>query len=183
MHREQTRDAVERRPEVVAVALVGRTRVDGRAHTQSVDPREVLTGESALGIEDRRHSTFRTRECRADRIANRFEHVTIMLDDGRVHQLIVSAQSILHRRPSRSQRFVLPSISENRNVTVPLGRSENGGLGSPRVAMRAKAFVLGALASAGIRRSTTAATSPQAPACDLSGYAPVRVTTIVGPLH
>ena len=63
----------------------------------------------------------------------------------------ISASWRANARPiasrSRSQRTVLPSISENRNVTVPVGRAEAGGpefTASPWLAR----FVLGAFPSA-----------------------------------
>jgi hypothetical protein len=96
--REQARDAIDRRAEIVAVALVGGACVDGRTYPQSIDPREIFAGKSALCIEDCRYGVFGPRERRAERIADRFEDVAIVLGDRRVHQRIVPAQGILHRR-------------------------------------------------------------------------------------
>ncbi len=103
--REQARDAVDRRAEVVAVALVGRTGMNGRAYAQSVDCRKILCGKSALGIEYRRNGVFGTREGRAERIAHRFENVAIV--SGR--SPFASARRVGARHPA-SPRGRVPSV-------------------------------------------------------------------------
>ena len=98
-NRQQTRDAVERRAEVVAVALVGGAGMHGRTNAQSIDGGEVFGAKRALGIEDRGNGIFGTRKGRAERVADGFEDAAAVLRDRRSHQRVVPAHRILHRRP------------------------------------------------------------------------------------
>lgn len=84
-HCQQARDLIDRRTEVVGVALVGRTGVDGRTYAQSADTREILCGKGALGIGDRRRGVFRATKRRAERIADRFKNLPTVLGDRRSH--------------------------------------------------------------------------------------------------
>jgi hypothetical protein len=73
--------------------------MDGRAYAQSIDPREILCGNGALAVEDRRNGVFGARARRAESIADRLEHVAVVRGDCRSHQRVVPAHGILHRRP------------------------------------------------------------------------------------
>jgi hypothetical protein len=60
---------------------------------------------------------------------------------GRSNAAQNASPMVLRTGESRCPRCVLPSISENRNVTVPVGRSKADGSGLARVAMNLR-FVL-----------------------------------------
>ena len=47
--RQQTRDAIDRRPEVVAVTFVGAARVQRHAHAQSLNRREIFARQARAG--------------------------------------------------------------------------------------------------------------------------------------
>src|SRR5580658_7243901 len=109
--REQPRDAVERGSEVVALALIGRTGMNGGTYAQSIDPRKILRIQSALRIEYRCNGVLGAREGRTECIADGLKNVAIVVGDRRLHQRIVPAQSILHRLP-----VALPALSASFDI-------------------------------------------------------------------
>ena len=124
--RQQPRYAVDRRSEIVAVALVGRTYMECGAYSQPVDCRKILGGNSALGTEYRHDGVFGMREGCAKRIAHRFENVASVSSDRRSHQRVVSTDGILHRLaiafPTNGAAFDVGESERNRAGRASPGR-------------------------------------------------------------
>src|SRR5580700_4087596 len=94
--RQQSRDLVDRRTEVVAFALVGSAGVDCRAHAQSVDCREILHGKLPLRREHCRNGLVGPRERAAEGITDRLEDVAAVFPNCRAQDRVVAAHSFLH---------------------------------------------------------------------------------------
>jgi hypothetical protein len=78
---QQTCDAIEDRPEVITVALVGRAGMQRHAYTQSFDCRKIFGGQRLLRGQHSCNGVFRAPEGRAKCIADRLEHVAAVLGD------------------------------------------------------------------------------------------------------
>ena len=94
---EQPRDAIEGGPEEIPVALVRGSDVDGHAHANPLDRREVFRIERALGLKGGRHRVLRGPKHGAKRVADRFENVALVRADRSAHQLVVATHGGLHR--------------------------------------------------------------------------------------
>ena len=95
--REEARHAIDGGSEVVTVAFVGRAGVNRRAHSQSIDGRELFGRKCALSVEHRGDGIFGAGKGGAERVTDSLEDVTAMLSDGRAHHLVVTADGGLHR--------------------------------------------------------------------------------------
>jgi hypothetical protein len=107
--RQQPRNAIDRRSEVIAVALAGGSGMDCRAHRQAAQFGEILGREQPLHVEHRRNGVLRPGERGAECIAQRLENVAAPVRDRLTHQLVVTAHGRFHRReialPAPRARF------------------------------------------------------------------------------
>jgi hypothetical protein len=94
--------------------------MNGGPNAQPINIREILCAKRALSIEDRCDGILGPRECCAERIADRFEYVAIVLGDRRLHERIVPAHGILHRRP-----VAVPTLC----AALDIGERERDGTG------------------------------------------------------
>src|SRR5579872_1640107 len=79
--REQARDPVDRRSEIVAVAFLRVTGVDGDAHGQPVDRAPIFLRKRALRLERGCYRRRRRREYSAKGVSNRLENVSTVSFD------------------------------------------------------------------------------------------------------
>ncbi len=107
--REKARGAIDRRAEVVRVALVGCARVDRHAHVQSTHFGKVRPAQRALRRERGRCSALRPRKGDAKCVAYRLEDRTAVDRDRLAQQAVMKAYGALHRRavpvPARGASF------------------------------------------------------------------------------
>jgi hypothetical protein len=132
--RKQSRDAIDGRSEVVAVALGARSRMQRHAHAQSLDRGEVFACQRALGVARRGESVEHGCESRAKGVAHRFKDVRAAGFHRRAHQRIVARQCNFHRLavalPARGAAFDIRKqkrdragrTRRSRRVRVELGR-------------------------------------------------------------
>ena len=99
--REQARDPVERRSEIIAVAELHRARMQRHAHAElrCFGPR--LAMHRALRVERRGECVGRRMERGAERVAARLEHVPFVIVDAVLEQRIMSRECRAHRRGVR----------------------------------------------------------------------------------
>jgi len=94
--REQPSHTINHRPEVVAIALVGRPGMDRRAHANSADRRKVFSSQGPLRGQHRINGILGPPKCRAKCVADRLENVPVVLDDGRPHECVMAPDGSLH---------------------------------------------------------------------------------------
>jgi hypothetical protein len=82
---EQACDAIDRGPEIIAVALVGCTGVERHAHAHAVDGAEILANECSLRGKHCSDGIFGPREGHAEFIADRLEDEPAVMRRGRAH--------------------------------------------------------------------------------------------------
>ena len=95
--REQSCDAINCRPEVVAVAFFGRSGMQSHAHEHAADCRKIGALQLSLRIPRGCNCIPRGHERRAKCIADRLEDVPAMCRDCRAQQRIVTRQRRIHR--------------------------------------------------------------------------------------
>jgi hypothetical protein len=105
---EESRDAIDRRPEIIATAFVRGTDVNGSAHAKAADVVEVFLRKSDLRSKRSRYRIFRKTYPPCSTIA------------ARISSSCRRTAACLAARP-RSQRSVLPSMSVKTKVTAPVG--------------------------------------------------------------
>jgi hypothetical protein len=96
--RQQPRDAVERRAEVVAFTPLRRPDVNGHADRQPVDAAEIGARERLLRVDRSADRVGWPAERRAERVAARLEHLAAMRSHRLAQDLVVGAQRFLHGR-------------------------------------------------------------------------------------
>jgi len=99
--REEARDPVERRAEIVAVAQFDRARMQRHAHAEFCRFRPGLAVKRALCLERRCYSIGRRVKRRAEGIAARLEDVAAVTFDAVPQQCVVASERRAHRRRVR----------------------------------------------------------------------------------
>ena len=94
--REQPRDAIDRRSEIIAVALVRMPGVDRHSHLEAVDAGPILGGEPLLCVERRGDRVGDVVKRRAKRVAHRLEDVSVVGFYRRLKDLTVTADGGFH---------------------------------------------------------------------------------------
>ena len=94
---KQARDAIDRRTEIVAVALVGIAAVNGHAHAQSVDRIPIFRAEVVAGRRRGGDRALDVGKRGAERVADGLENATAVRLDRGPHDRVVTAQRLLHR--------------------------------------------------------------------------------------
>ena len=136
--REQARDAIDRRAEVVAVAFVGGAGVKRHAHAESVDRREVFACQRALRVERRGDCSGAAKAAQnASPIVLKTYPPCASIAARISASWRASAASIASRL--RSQRCVLPSISVKQKRDRA-GRARRGRRTRVELGRHARAF-------------------------------------------
>ncbi len=124
---EHSRDAIERRTEVVSGALFDASAVNRHTDVEPINRTPVLTGELALGVVRGGDCVGDRGEGGAERIARRLEDAAAVCRDRRIHQRVVAADGLRHSRAT-----ALPTHGAARDVRK---QEDNGcGLATARIA-------------------------------------------------
>ena len=95
--RKETGGAVERRANVVPIALFGLAGVQGHPHPQTAGQRPGLSGQRALRVEHGGQRVRSRRKRRVERIPHGLEDVAAVLGDGGAQEIVVPAEGGPHR--------------------------------------------------------------------------------------
>ena len=99
--RQQTRNPVQRRAEIITVAQLDRTRMERHAHAELGSFRPRLPVNRTLRVEGRRHRVGRRVERRAEGIAAGLENVAVVIVDAMAQQGVVARKGGAHRHGVR----------------------------------------------------------------------------------
>ena len=95
--RHQVGGPVHRRPDIVTLPLIGRTRVDAHPHPHLSRLRPLLRAQSSLCLHRGRHRIPRRPERRRERVTGGREHVAAVLFDHCPEDPVMGAQGRAHR--------------------------------------------------------------------------------------
>src|SRR5579871_2259783 len=94
---EQARDAVQRRPEVIALALFGRAGMQRHPDAQAIDGRKILASEVALRCNRSSDAVFGASEGGTERVADRLEDVATVRFNGAAEDRVMASHRLFHR--------------------------------------------------------------------------------------